>query len=560
MSWQGYLLAMPFAVMFTYFGTPLFALADSWITGALHVALVGIGVYLPVGFVLWIAAKTVLRHRRQAAVSIGLVAVVGGAAWTARSAVLVAYVETQQLPDQVSVLARVLTGFIEGALAVVLAAWFLASLDEFHQRRRELLEELAREELKSQELAAAVSQLRASLLVRARQTVAESIDALTVPAEGAPSSGEHVRSLDEVTETVARQISRDLLRVANRDSRLSLRSVVRSATAHRPFAYWGLLPTLALALIVLPMLWSPMVGVALALSTTAVALGIAVAGNHLVPRIPASGRSAAYGVAIALLLVATVIVVRIGSVMLDVSGPSADALPWLFAMNCGVLFPLIGLAAATGRTKEQILAGLHRSITQAEIRQESLRVDEARVCREIALALHGGAQARLTAARIRLRQSLDAGDVSAAREALLEARRAAELDIDVDVDDGASLPEMVADLVDAWSGVLEITTHLDVRRALGSRAVKVVHEVLVEAVNNAARHADATRIDIQMSERGDRLMLEVADNGRGFHESTTVPGLGSELLNSLAPDSWTLAPRAEGGSTLTVFLSTGAVA
>jgi signal transduction histidine kinase len=60
----------------------------------------------------------------------------------------------------------------------------------------------------------------------------------------------------------------------------------------------------------------------------------------------------------------------------------------------------------------------------------------------------------------------------------------------------------------------------------------VIYRVLQEAINNTAKHSDATRIRLQLNKRDDRIEFSAADNGCGFDpeeklsESTTVGGYG----------------------------------
>ena len=51
-----------------------------------------------------------------------------------------------------------------------------------------------------------------------------------------------------------------------------------------------------------------------------------------------------------------------------------------------------------------------------------------------------------------------------------------------------------------------------------------------EALNNIIRHANATEVELQISQRGDRLMIVITDNGRGFDWNAIEPGNG---LNNL---------------------------
>jgi two-component system sensor histidine kinase UhpB len=76
----------------------------------------------------------------------------------------------------------------------------------------------------------------------------------------------------------------------------------------------------------------------------------------------------------------------------------------------------------------------------------------------------------------------------------------------------------------------EITTSLDVEgdfSDLGDDAQLVVYRVAQEALSNAARHSGAGRVEVRLrrAEGGD-VILEVADDGRGFAFDESQRGLG----------------------------------
>ncbi len=55
-------------------------------------------------------------------------------------------------------------------------------------------------------------------------------------------------------------------------------------------------------------------------------------------------------------------------------------------------------------------------------------------------------------------------------------------------------------------------------------AKEAIYRIALEAVQNTIRHAQATRIDISVSQRNDKIVLEVRDNGRGFDPKATYTG------------------------------------
>ncbi len=65
---------------------------------------------------------------------------------------------------------------------------------------------------------------------------------------------------------------------------------------------------------------------------------------------------------------------------------------------------------------------------------------------------------------------------------------------------------------------------MDVRREL--------FLIFKEAVNNAARHSDCTRIEIDFALRSKKIVLQIADNGRGFDPNDEAEGNGLANMRS----------------------------
>jgi signal transduction histidine kinase len=66
---------------------------------------------------------------------------------------------------------------------------------------------------------------------------------------------------------------------------------------------------------------------------------------------------------------------------------------------------------------------------------------------------------------------------------------------------------------------------------LTERSKIYLYRIAQEAINNAIKHAEATQIQIQLTETGTNLVLMIEDNGKGFNYITDAPGLGKGLFN-----------------------------
>ena len=145
--------------------------------------------------------------------------------------------------------------------------------------------------------------------------------------------------------------------------------------------------------------------------------------------------------------------------------------------------------------------------------------------RRIERDLHDGAQARMVAVTMdlgRAREKLDT-DPAAARELVESAHTEARTAIaDLRRLVGGIAPAVLSDRgLDAALSALvascRVPVSLDVR--LGDRlptAVEVAaYFVVSESLVNVQKHADASHASVHLRRQADRLIVEVADDGRG---------------------------------------------
>ena len=183
-----------------------------------------------------------------------------------------------------------------------------------------------------------------------------------------------------------------------------------------------------------------------------------------------------------------------------------------------------------------LLAGCAREIRAHWRAAERAAVLEER--RRIARDLHDGLAQELAfiamqtrrLARMQPDEPVLAQLTSAADRGLGEARRAIEAL--AREDDGESLPAAVAEIADEISfreGLqldLELADDVDVAPEVREELVRVVRE----AMTNAARHADATRVRLELR-NADGVHLVVADDGAGFDPAIGAGGGGFGLTS-----------------------------
>jgi len=293
---------------------------------------------------------------------------------------------------------------------------------------------------------------------------------------------------------------------------------------------WGAITVVAIrwrpALLTRPAAWAVDLGVCLALVVLSgewrsACYLLAVTG--LIPPATTLGPSAAMAVGVAFTSIYLLLALELG-IEWDVLRSTARSES--FATH--LLVPLLVVAGlAHGSRLLQRLEGERE-------RAEALALEGER--RRIAWELHDSAKQRIHATQLVLSSvlpTLEPNDGERLRFALGELD-SATADLDASLTElrttlgGLRLDQAIgrraSELAQA-SGV-----RIDVRgRAPSLPTFAAVHafRVACEAINNAIRHAEASRVDVVVESRGHTLLLAVSDDGRGISEIEGSTGLES---------------------------------
>jgi signal transduction histidine kinase len=99
----------------------------------------------------------------------------------------------------------------------------------------------------------------------------------------------------------------------------------------------------------------------------------------------------------------------------------------------------------------------------------------------------------------------------------------------------------------------------DAVRVRDSTTATQLYHIALEATTNAAKHAHANKIDIELAQKGQRLTLAVSDDGDGFPEKLPEPpGLGLRLMAhgaALIGGKFSVQRNRNGGTVVTCKLS-----
>jgi signal transduction histidine kinase len=150
--------------------------------------------------------------------------------------------------------------------------------------------------------------------------------------------------------------------------------------------------------------------------------------------------------------------------------------------------------------------------------------------------IHDGAQQQLVALSVQLRlvEGLVERDPAGARELLadLQARTTETLEDLRDLARGI-YPPLLADqglpaalASQARKSPLPVTVEPDGVGRYGPDVESAVYFCCLEALNNAAKYADASTVEIRLAQTNGELRFEVVDDGRGFDADSTGNGTG----------------------------------
>jgi signal transduction histidine kinase len=194
--------------------------------------------------------------------------------------------------------------------------------------------------------------------------------------------------------------------------------------------------------------------------------------------------------------------------------------------------------ALVDRKMQEQLAG-----TNEQLQQYALQVEDLAAVRErnrIARDIHDSLGHALTALNVQLQTAgkLWNKDLDQSRSFLTQAQRLGELAIKevrqsvgalrADARQEEPLEAAIESLVEDFrqgTGIA-ISTNMTLTTVPSPQAIKVIYRIVQEALTNICKHAQATKVNIQLSARPDQVCLTIKDNGRGFQLNSNPAGFG----------------------------------
>lgn len=511
LSLRTYLTILPVALAAAAFAVPGAEprVMLAWL-GAGVLAELGVGVFFLAGW--WLVDR--VSHARVSVVAVVL------AAYAVRGIILVVVTQSLDVPDTTSSLLRIVASMANMSLWTFLvgAAWEARA--QYHRRLQQaagrvadLRTELAYDAVDNLPLAREVHDVQAGLT-----SLLEQFDTRDVDAWAA--------QLQQRIDEQVRPLSHRLASVGSRPmgQRGRLRQIIWRA-ARQPVALvpiglvLGIVTSTNAALryptdeaLLVVAVYLPLLVLALALVVILRALRVpAVATNFVLLVLLAS----------VMPLILTSIVDRILPRAPDPAGPVSVMLAALAV----VVVTSVVQAALAVSTEE--LDRLQGGIDALDLLIEGQWTTQGSLSSGAASYLHDVLQSRLTAVRIEATAS--SGELDPVL--LADAQRLLERDVyrsRPPVDPVSELREAVH----SWSGVVNVDMHIDPGLPPEDPRVARLVSFAQEAIANAARHGEASAVEINLWEQDGTVHCRVRDDGTWA--TPTSPGLGLTATRDLA--------------------------
>jgi PAS domain S-box-containing protein len=206
------------------------------------------------------------------------------------------------------------------------------------------------------------------------------------------------------------------------------------------------------------------------------------------------------------------------------------------------------LAEANASLRDQMDARANTERQKTELLQRIVTAQEderGRIARDI----HDQLGQRITALRLQIASLADHDGKSASQNGQLELLKRTALRLDSEVSflawelrpaslDDLGLPEAAKAFLDEWSHNYKISSEFNIRgfakKRLTNEAETQLYRIMQEALNNVAKHANASRVNVLLEWSKTNVRLIVEDNGKGFDvsrsTSASTSGRGLGLL------------------------------
>jgi light-regulated signal transduction histidine kinase (bacteriophytochrome) len=197
------------------------------------------------------------------------------------------------------------------------------------------------------------------------------------------------------------------------------------------------------------------------------------------------------------------------------------------------------MAQAGVLKEEELRTAFEKDLRELKIAEKERNVEFSKITRDWAKYIHGTYTTKLESAALAIEAAIAAEDPDATERAINEIERTLKMDTTRSFSNPQILIDEVQDRCGNWQGLIEINVKNNVSGDVAVLAsIKDVGDCVEEAVLNAVRHGDCSKIDIQISEKESDICLVITNDGIGFRDTTN--GFGSSIYEEATGGNWKL--------------------
>lgn len=453
--------------------------------------------------------------------------------------------------DEAKLGIRLLGAPINVGLAYVLTANVVVAIRERRRQIAQLQSQRRRLDSAIEGVSYGINEQNEQTIERVRTVLVKELSALE---DSSPV--ESLNLLQSTASEVVRPMSHELahavprveVRVTEADSTpVVWPEVINQAASGRPFSPWvvGLVIAIELLTVILNdpsgvLVYFGLAGILIVL--------LAIANRCLGGLLPGKSMATRIALVIAFALIVSLL---IGALQVVLQGSSRLNLAIAGALAFFVFVFTLGTAVVTalGRDRDRVIEELRESSRQLEHGLVRLRQVQWFQQKALSRALHGPIQMAVTAAAIKLDAAIQKGPVQAGLVDSVRSELLAGLDVLHEADfEVTTLDRAIERMRATFDGVCEVEASVsdDAAAVLAADGVlrSCVIDIVTEAVSNAFRHGNASRVIITMLSDADTVAIDVEDNGQP-NSNESGAGLGSTLLDECTL-SWSLTDTASG--------------
>lgn len=224
---------------------------------------------------------------------------------------------------------------------------------------------------------------------------------------------------------------------------------------------------------------------------------------------------------------------------------------WFVAFVSSTFALVFGFPPALERQGQRVIDQLEKWVDQATLEAVRAQGEHFIASQRLAHYLHSEMRGHFLQLSMSLRRAIEREDTQDALRVLDDLQTLVK---EISPHAPHAPPqENLAQFLGNWARMIDLTHNLDTVNLPPLVAI-ATEAIVMEAVNDAVRHSQATTVDVSLSKDTDEYHLVITSNGQ-LSQSVFSPGLGTRILNTYAPGRWSREAVSGGGHCLRVGLS-----